>query len=220
MEGDLLEELYSRTIALSYPLVKVLVVAERGGLNPWLVRAYQRAAGVRGTVLVRRAFKPEDVPPSVDAMGEGDLVIINPYGFRRLYVAIVGAIRRREGRTFIFSLMDRLREGSVFGLHSAHSLIEVARLRGAVKFRVVKSVTSAEVELTYPLSALYMREFRGLEPWIIGLGGGAAQHGGSTPAALSSSALRPRAPLLVTLSEAARTAKLAAAIRSLPQPIA
>ena len=184
-----MEELYSRTIALSYPVVKVLVVAERGGLDPWLIRAYQRVAGVRGTILVRRAFKPEDVPPSVEAMGDGDLVVINPYGFRRLYAAIVGAIRRREGRTFIFSAMDRLREGSVFGLHSAHSLVEVARLRDAVRFRLVKSVTSAEVELTYPLSALYMREARGLEPWIVGLRGKkAAQHGSSTPAAASSSA--------------------------------
>ncbi|MGC9112363.1 MAG: hypothetical protein ACP5H1_02925, partial [Acidilobus sp.] len=44
-DGGLLEELYSRTIALSsYPEVKVLVVAERGGLNPWLIRAYQRAS--------------------------------------------------------------------------------------------------------------------------------------------------------------------------------
>lgn len=201
--------------------MKVLVVAERGGLDPWLVRAYQRVAGVRGTVLVRRAFKPEDVPPSVEAMGDGDLVVINPYGFRRLYAAIVGAIRRREGRTFIFSAMDRLREGSVFGLHSAHSLVEVVRLRGAVRFRLVKSVTSAEVELTYPLSALYMREARGLEPWIVGLRGETtAQHGSSTPAAASSSALRPRAPLLATLSEAAWTANLTASIRSLPHPTA
>ncbi|MGC9071085.1 MAG: hypothetical protein ACP5HK_00065 [Acidilobus sp.] len=171
VDVGLLEELYSRTIALSsYPEVKVLVVAERGGLDPWLIRAYQRAAGVRGIVLVRRAFKPEDVPPSIDAMGEGDLVVINPYGLRRLYTGIVAAIRGRQGRTFVFSAMDRTREGSVFGLHSAHSVIGVDRTREAIRFRVLKSVTSAELELRYPLAALYMRESRGLEPWTVGLG--------------------------------------------------
>ncbi|MGC9209817.1 MAG: hypothetical protein ACP5FT_00890 [Acidilobus sp.] len=166
-DGGLLEELYSRTIALSsYPEVKVLVVAERGGLNPWLIRAYQRASGVQGVVLVRRAFKPEDVPPSIDAMGDGDLIVINPYGFRRLYTEIVAALRRRSGRSFVFSAMDRTREGSVFGLHTAHSIVEVDRLGRAIRFRLLKSVTSANVELTYPLGALYMRDLRGLEPWM------------------------------------------------------
>ncbi|MGC9105384.1 MAG: hypothetical protein ACP5HQ_03035 [Thermoprotei archaeon] len=164
---DLLEEFYSRVIALSsHPFVKVLVVAERGGLDPWKVKSYQRAFGVNGRVLVRRAFKPEDVGPSVEAMGAGDLVVINPYGFFRLYTHIVGAMRRRGGRTFVFSPFDREKRGSVFGLHSAHSVIEVTRGSRGVRFRVVKSPDHGEVELSYPIQSLFGRESVGLEAWL------------------------------------------------------
>jgi len=46
-DSDLLEEFYSRVIALSSnPLIKVLVVSERGGLDPWKVKTFQR--GLRG----------------------------------------------------------------------------------------------------------------------------------------------------------------------------
>jgi len=166
-DSDLLEEFYSRVIALSSnPFIKVLVVSERGGLDPWKVRTFQRAFGVEGRVLVRRAFKAEDVPPSVIAMGEGDLVVINPYGFFRLYSHIVGSMRARRGRTFVFSPFDRERRGSVFGLHSAHSVIEVRRTYRGVRFRVVKSPSHAEVELVYPIQSLFGRSSVGLEAWL------------------------------------------------------
>mgnify|MGYP001772560771 CR=1 FL=1 len=165
---DLLAEFYSRVIAISsHPSIKVLVIAERGGLDPWRVRSYQRVFGVEGKVLVRRAFKAEDIPPSVEAMGEGDLIVINPYGFFRLYSAIVGALRkRRVGRTFVFSPFDRERRGSIFGLHSAHSIIKLERGVRGVRFKLIKSPNHGEVELSYPIQELFGKESVGLELWL------------------------------------------------------
>jgi hypothetical protein len=92
--------------------------------------------------------------------------VINPYGFFRLYSHIVGSMRARRGRTFVFSPFDRERRGSVFGLHSAHSVIEVRRTYRGVRFRVVKSPSHAEVELVYPIQSLFGRSSIGLEAWL------------------------------------------------------
>jgi hypothetical protein len=48
-----------------------------------------------------------------------DMILVDPYHHRKLYGEIVSAIRN-AGRVFIFSFMDREKEGSIFGLHSAH----------------------------------------------------------------------------------------------------
>jgi hypothetical protein len=167
-DADLLVEFYSRVIALSsYPSIKVLVIAERGGLDPWKIRSYQRIFGVDGKVLIRRAFKAEDVPPSVEAMGDGNLIVINPYGFFRLYSEIVGALRkRRVAKTFVFSPFDRERRGSIFGLHSAHSIVKLERGVRGIRFKLVKSPNHGEVELTYPIQELFGKESVGLELWL------------------------------------------------------
>jgi hypothetical protein len=47
------------------------------------------------------------------------MILVDPYHHRKLYGEIVSATRNAE-RVFIFSFMDREKEGSIFGLHSAH----------------------------------------------------------------------------------------------------
>ncbi|MDT7876767.1 MAG: hypothetical protein RQ872_08640 [Sulfolobaceae archaeon] len=86
--------------------------------DPELIRRFREIFNVKGEIYIRRAFKAEDVKPTIEAMNE-DMILVDPYHHRKLYGEIVSAIRN-AGRVFIFSFMDREKEGSIFGLHSAH----------------------------------------------------------------------------------------------------
>ena len=152
-DKEILWLFYHRVIVLSSP-IKVVIVGERGGIDPELIRRFREIFNARGEIYIRRAFKAEDVRPTIEAMNE-DMIIVNPYHHRKLYGEIVPAIRN-AGRVFIFSFMNREKEGSIFGLHSAHSLIEIKR-RGekGIAFRIVKSVIRSEIEIPYPIWEIF-----------------------------------------------------------------
>ncbi|MCY0861283.1 MAG: hypothetical protein OWQ52_02530 [Metallosphaera prunae] len=167
-DWELLRVFYHRVIALSSPVL-VVVVSERGGLDPVLVRRFQRIFNVTGPVKLRRAFKAEDVEPTIRAMEDMELIVIDPYHHRngREYSKIVGALRERGARRFLFSYMDRQREGSTFGLHSAHSIIKLERTRTGFRAVIMKSVIIDNVEIPYGLWDIYGRGDEGLMKWLL-----------------------------------------------------
>ncbi|BCS93930.1 hypothetical protein [Metallosphaera javensis (ex Sakai et al. 2022)] len=167
-DWELLRLFYHRVIAISSPIL-VVIVSERGGLDPVLVRRFQRIFNVSGDVKLRRAFKAEDVEPTIRAMEDRELVVVDPYHHknRREYTRIVGALRERRSRRFLFSYMDREREGSVFGLHTAHSVIRLERSRTGFRAIVLKSVTVDNVEIPYGLWDIYGRGEEGLMKWLL-----------------------------------------------------
>lgn len=167
-DREILWLFYHRVIVLSSP-VKVVIVGERGGLDPTLIRRFREIFDKKGEIYIRRAFKAEDVKPTIEAMKE-DMIILDPYHHKRLYNEIVPAIRN-AGRVFIFSFMDREREGSIFGLHSAHSLIKLERKGSkSFSFKIIKSVTRDNVELSYPIWEIFGKsKGEGLLPFLIGI---------------------------------------------------
>ncbi len=150
VDEELLFLIYHRTLVLSSP-IKLVIVAERGGIDPRLIERYEHIFLKKSEIYIRRAFKAEDVKPTIEAMGDGELVILDPYHHGKLYTEIVSSIRKRKGRTFIFSIMDREKEGSIFGLHSSHSLIKITRRVRGFSFIIMKSVTVDNVEIPYSL---------------------------------------------------------------------
>lgn len=172
-DKDLLYTFYHRVIALSAP-VKVIITSERGGIDPLLIERFRRIFGNRGEVFIRRAFKAEDLVPTIEAMDKmvlADLIIIDPYHHhkRSLYDSIVSAIRRAKGsKKFIFSFMDREKEGSIFGLHSVHSIIELKRGNRGFKAVFRKSTVVEEVEIPYSFWEIFgMDSGEGLLSWIV-----------------------------------------------------
>lgn len=165
VNARLLFSFYHRVIVESAP-VNVLVVGERGGLDPYLLIQIARATG-RGPVeeglIVRRAFKAEDVPSSIESF-DGDLVVIDPYHHNKLQNRVASAIKERGGRTFLFSFGDRKRYGSAFGWHVASSVIELKEVEGGFKAKVVKSPSHPELELTF--SSIFWRGDEGLSRWL------------------------------------------------------
>ncbi|MEM3213913.1 MAG: hypothetical protein QXX88_03370, partial [Metallosphaera sp.] len=154
LDWDLLRLLYHRAIALSSPST-VVIVSERGGLDPTLVKRFQRIFGTEGEVSLRRAFKAEDVAPTIKAMVGDELIVIDPYHHRKTseYQKIVGALRGKK--VFMFSYMNREREGSLFGLHSAHSVIKLEKTRTGFVARLVKSVTLDNISVSYGFWSLF-----------------------------------------------------------------
>jgi len=167
-DAELLSIFYHRVIALSAP-VYVVIVSERGGLNPYLVKRFQNVFDNEAEVYVRRAFKAEDVPVTIEAMGEKDLIVIDPYHHRKDYTRIVASLRKGEGRKFIFSFMDREREGSLFGLHTSHSLVKLVKGKKGFKFVILKSVITREIEIPRSMLDLYGKrvEDEGLLKYLI-----------------------------------------------------
>jgi len=167
LDDDLLRVFYHKVIAISAP-VFVVVVSERGGLDPYLVKRFQNVFGNHSEVYIRRAFKAEDVPETIKAMGDNDLIVIDPYHHRKDYDKIVSALRKGKGRKFIFSFMDREREGSIFGLHTAHTVIKLVRSKRGFRFVIVKSVTTREIEIPNSLWELYGKavEYEGLLKYL------------------------------------------------------
>lgn len=142
--------LYHRCIALSSPL-RVVLAVERGWLDPSLVFRLRKSLGTAGgEVTVARAFKPEDLGPTVDSTPTDlDMVVIDPYGFRRGYNSFVSSMRRRDGRTFIFSPMDRTRRGSLWGIHSDHAVLEVVGRGRGLRLVLLKHPMMGEREFQF-----------------------------------------------------------------------
>ncbi|ARM75249.1 hypothetical protein [Acidianus manzaensis] len=167
--SNVLIPFYHRVIALSAP-VFVVIVSERGGLDPYLIKRFQHVFSTHGEVYLRRAFKPEDVPPTIESMNGHDLIIIDPYHHRKNYNEIISSIRKLKIGTkkFIFSFMDREKEGSIFGLHSTHSLIKIEREKGGFRFIIKKSITTKEMEIPSSIWNLYgkIEESEGLVKWL------------------------------------------------------
>ncbi len=165
INARLIFSFYHRVIVESAP-VNVLVVGERGGLDPYLLIQIARAIGresVEEKLIIRRAFKAEDVPPSIESF-DGDLVIIDPYHHNRLQGSVASAIKERGDRTFLFSFGDRRKFGSVFGWHVASSVIELKEVEGGFKARLIKSPSHPEVELAF--SSVFWRAEQGLSRWL------------------------------------------------------
>jgi hypothetical protein len=104
-------------------------------------------------------------------MSEKDLglIVIDPYHHHKkiLYTQIVSRLRRFKGKKFIFSFMDREREGSIFGLHSAHSIIKLEKCVKGFKVRIVKSTITKEIEIPYSFWEIFGQDNEGLLKWII-----------------------------------------------------
>ncbi len=173
IDEKLLYSFYHRVIVLSSP-VNVIIVGERGGIDPLLIERFRRIFEKDDEIFIRRAFKVEDVKPTIDAMGEGDLIVVNPYHHGKNYTEIVGTIRmkvfneRRTGKKiFVFSNVDRRTKGSIFGLHSAHSVIELKSTNRGFIAKIVKSVITKEVEIPYGFWDIYGKYDDGLMKWLL-----------------------------------------------------
>lgn len=170
IDERLLYNFYHRVIVLSSP-VNVIIIGERGGIDPLLIERFRRIFEKSDEIFIRRAFKVEDVRPTVEAMGKGDLILINPYHHGKNYTEIVGAIRRkafnREEKIFIFSNVDRRVKGSTFGLHSANSVIELKSTKRGFIAKIVKSVIAKEVEIPYGFWDIYGKYDDGLMKWLL-----------------------------------------------------
>jgi hypothetical protein len=165
----LLTSFYHLTVVESAP-VGLLVVGERGGLNPYALLQLARALGKEGigeAVYLRRAFKAEDVPDSVSAFS-GPLIVVDPYHHGKLGDRIAGAIKERGDRTLLFSFGDRRRFGSAFGWHVATSVFFLREVKGGFKVKLVKSPVFPEVELSYSTGSLFGQAGDGLFPWLLG----------------------------------------------------
>ncbi|EZQ11372.1 hypothetical protein [Candidatus Acidianus copahuensis] len=162
---ETISQFYHRVIVISSP-VNVVIVSERGGLDPLLIKRFQRIFGRTDEIYIRRAFKAEDVKPTIEAM-KGDLIVIDPFHHRKKYSDIVSAIRRIAGRKFIFSVMNRETEGSTFGLHSDHSVIKLERTKRGFKIKIIKSVTVGEIEIPFGTWEIYGKAEEGLTKWLV-----------------------------------------------------
>jgi len=165
LDRELLTLFYHRVIAVSSP-VQVVLVGERGGLDPNMVERFQRIYGVTGEIRVRRAFKVEDVSQVLKAV-RGEAVIVDPYQHRKCYSNIVKYLRLDGSRKYIFSFMDREREGSLFGAHSAGSILKLSRTKGGFKVEIIKSVTLGRLEIPFATWEIFGRSESGLIRWII-----------------------------------------------------
>jgi hypothetical protein len=63
-DREILWLFYHRVIVLSSP-IKVVIVGERGGIDPELIRRFREIFNVKGEIYIRRAFKAEDVKPTI-----------------------------------------------------------------------------------------------------------------------------------------------------------
>jgi hypothetical protein len=163
-----LDLIYHRMIVMLSPL-NLLIVKTYGGLNPAYLNIFKRILRKHEIDIgIRRAFKAEEIAESIKAFEEDkDLIIYNPYGFRKLYARLIGAIKARRARTIIFSLMDRKEQGSTFGLHIAHTVIEIKEYRRGLGFKFIKSPIVGEIEIKIPLNLILNSYKIELTNWFI-----------------------------------------------------
>gem|GEM_PF-416147 len=161
----LIGSLCHRTVVESAP-VAVVVVGERGGLNPYLLlrisRALGRSVSVRDLVLVKRAFKAEDVPPTISSL-EGDVVVIDPYHHGKLCGLIAAAVKEREGRTMLFSPRDRRKACGAYSWHVPSTIIELRSMSHGFEALVLKSPRFPEMAVSLPPALAF--EEKGLMLW-------------------------------------------------------
>lgn len=171
-DSDILYDIYHRVIAFSSP-INVVITGERGGIDPLILKKFERILGRKVDVMIRRAFKAEDVSPSIKSFDPNeDLIIIDPYHYLGKYIEytkIVSAIRFRNARTLIFSFMDREKSGSIFGLHTAHAVIEVKKGIKGFQFRLKKSVSVGYIEIPYSFYDLFIKPNKNssLITWLV-----------------------------------------------------
>lgn len=166
--SEALDLIYHRTIVLLSPL-NLLIVKTYGGLNPLLINTFKRIIGKHRIDLgIRRAFKAEEIAESIRGFDINEkLIIYNPYSFKKLYANIIGAIKSRRTRTIIFSLMNRRKEGSTFGLHIAHTVIEIKEYRKGLGFKFIKSPIVGNIEIKIPLTSILGNYKIELTNWFI-----------------------------------------------------
>ncbi|MEJ2775913.1 hypothetical protein WIW90_06780 [Sulfolobaceae archaeon RB850M] len=121
--------------------------------DPELIRRFREIFNVKGEIYIRRAFKAEDVKPTIEVMNE-DMILVDPYHHRKLHGEIVSAIRN-AGRVFIFSFMDREKEGSIFRSSFCSSIRLERRSNKSFSFKIIKSVNTDEVEIPYSIWELF-----------------------------------------------------------------
>ena len=162
-----LDLLYHRTIVMLSPL-NLLIVKTYGGLNPAYLNTFKRILKTEVDIGIRRAFKAEEIAESIKAFEEDkDLIIYNPYGFRKFYAKLIGAIKARRARTIIFSSMNRKKEGSMLGLHIAHTVIEIKEYKRGLGFKFIKSPIIDEIEIKIPLNLILNNYKIELTNWLI-----------------------------------------------------
>ncbi len=145
----------------------MIIIGERGGIDPLLIARFKRIFQRDGEIYIRRAFKAEDVRPTIDSMGD-EFIVINPYYYRKNYTETVAGIRKTKGRKFLFSNMNREVKGSLFGAHSAHSMIKLERGKRGFKATIIKSVIVREIEIPFGFWEIFGKDDgEGLMKWII-----------------------------------------------------
>jgi len=153
---DALDIIYHRILAIIAP-ANLIIVGARGGFNPLIFKRFCRIFNkINPELYIQRAFKAEDIEPSIiDKKSDLPLVIYNPYTYRKLYANIIKAIRNSRNRVLIFSLMDRKRKGSTLGAHIAHSMIELRKDMRGFQARIVKSVLVAPITIKLSREMVY-----------------------------------------------------------------
>lgn len=148
---------YHRTIVESAPVSLLLVGDAR--IDPYLLRAFSRITEkeVEDKVRVRRAFKREDVVPTLNSFA-GDLIIVNPYIYG---CSIYPSLIKRKGRTFLFFTTEKTY------LRAESSILELRREKeGDMIVRVRKSPSHPELKVKFPAYLLHCKEEFGLSKWL------------------------------------------------------
>ncbi|BCU71469.1 hypothetical protein [Stygiolobus caldivivus] len=151
-----------RAVAASAP-VNVVLVQEFGKFDPFLVKKFQRLLGNTSEVFIRRAFKAEDVKPTIESFDK-ELIVIDPYFHGKKYTEITSSLRRE---VWVFTREVRgLPQGGAFNHHSMHVIVKVKRSKWGFRFYLIKHPTMPYMEIPVSIEGMYKgEESNGLLAW-------------------------------------------------------
>ena len=152
-----------RAVASSAP-INVVIVQEFGKFDPFLVKKFQRITGNYGEIVIRRAFKAEDVKPTIDSF-QGEVIVIDPYFHRKNYTVITSALRRN---VWVFTReVNGLPQGGAFNHHSMHVIVRVSSSKWGYRFYIKKHPLMPELEIPISIEGIYRgEEYKGLLAWV------------------------------------------------------
>ncbi len=156
-ESALMGLFYHRALVESAPVDLVLVGSAE--IDPYLVNTFSRILGksVVELVHVRRAFKREDVLPTLDSF-KGDLIIVEPYIYHSHIYS--GLMKRKGSRTFLFFTSE------TNTLRAETSILDLYRHGKEIMVKVRKSPSYPKTTVKFPIYQLYCKEEVGLAKWL------------------------------------------------------
>ncbi|BCU66630.1 hypothetical protein HS7_00670 [Sulfolobales archaeon HS-7] len=151
-----------RTAAISAP-ISVVIVQEFGRLDPFTIKRFQRILQNSSLIYVKRAFKAEDVAPTIDSV-EGEVIVIDPYHHGKLFTKISSSLRRRA---FVFTreINDRP-YADHFNLHEMNAIIRVKKGYKGYLFQLIKHPSRPYSEIRVSIHEMLGKAYSpGLLQW-------------------------------------------------------